>query len=579
MKKILFVMITIFLLPIFVYADDNNLVLKSITLEKLSEDVEELSPARIENNKINLDLKMYEVGDTAEYIVTVENISDKDLYIEKNLINAGSNYFDYELLGSDKSTIIEKNSEKEFILKVKYQNEVEKENFYSAKYSDKFSLAFRFTSGVNPETKRNLLLILVLFICLFIAFKYNRKSKVFLLLLVVGLIPFITQAEDDYTMEINSNIMIKMVKPNPCTFDGELVQGAEYTNGQYTYRYMQEGNVGNRWENMENVGWGVALTDKDSEEDVTTKLCTYINDKPIVSMHYMFVDSKTKNIDLSSFDTSNVVNMDGMFDYVKTLENLDLSNFDTSNVTSMDFMFYHTGENTTTFNLNVSKLDTSKVSSMRSMFLYAGYNATEWNIEGLPDWDTSNVVNMSSMFSSAGRNAMTFNLDLSNWKVSNVVNMSGMFTSTGYSATDWSIGDLSNWDTSNVTDMGSMFSSAGFNATTWSIGDLSNWDTSNVTNMRSMFSNAGYNAATWNSIGTLKVYSTNIIDMFRKNPKVKVILDIYINPTSYSATFYGAATAADSLITVNYKNDVTNIDNIIATKSSDSNVVKGSIIS
>ena len=109
MKKVLYVMIMILLLPMFVYAEDNNLVLKSITLKKLSEDVEELSLATIENNKINLDLKMYEVGDTAEYIVVVENPTDKDLYLEQNIVNTESTYFDYELLGVDLKKIVKKN--------------------------------------------------------------------------------------------------------------------------------------------------------------------------------------------------------------------------------------------------------------------------------------------------------------------------------------------------------------------------------------------------------------------------------------------------------------------------------------
>ncbi len=47
-KDIYIFIIMILLFPMFVYAEDNNLVLKSITLEKLSEDVEELSPARID---------------------------------------------------------------------------------------------------------------------------------------------------------------------------------------------------------------------------------------------------------------------------------------------------------------------------------------------------------------------------------------------------------------------------------------------------------------------------------------------------------------------------------------------------
>ena len=40
--------------------------------------------------------------------------------------------------------------------------------------------------------------------------------------------------------------------------------------------------------------------------------------------------------------------------------------------------------------------------------------------------------------------------------------------------------------------------------------------------------------------------------------------------------FIYAVTTSGSLITVNYKSSVTNINNIIATKSSSSNVVKGS---
>ena len=91
------------------------------------------------------------------------------------------------------------------------------------------------------------------------------------------------------------------IDPSPapiyCTFDGELTQGAEYVNGQYTYRYKQEGSYnysGNDlvWSNISTDGWGVQLTDKTSTEPVTSKLCTYINNKPVVSMSSMFSNSK-----------------------------------------------------------------------------------------------------------------------------------------------------------------------------------------------------------------------------------------------------------------------------------------------
>ena len=58
-----------------------------------------------------------------------------------------------------------------------------------------------------------------------------------------------------------------------CTYAGDLVQGAEYVNGQYTYRYMQhrwnepgEGVTPITWQDMNYDGWGVVLTDKDSTQ-------------------------------------------------------------------------------------------------------------------------------------------------------------------------------------------------------------------------------------------------------------------------------------------------------------------------
>ena len=57
---------------------------------------------------------------------------------------------------------------------------------------------------------------------------------------------------------------------NPCTYNGELTQGAEYINGQYTYKYMQEMHY-SEWIDISNDGWGVALTEKESTDPVITK--------------------------------------------------------------------------------------------------------------------------------------------------------------------------------------------------------------------------------------------------------------------------------------------------------------------
>ena len=53
-------------------------------------------------------------------------------------------------------------------------------------------------------------------------------------------------------------------------------------------------------------------------------------------MSYMFVEcSSLKAVDLSSFDTSNVMSFKSMFDECEALTSLDLSTFDTNKVTNM----------------------------------------------------------------------------------------------------------------------------------------------------------------------------------------------------------------------------------------------------
>lgn len=162
-----------------------------------------------------------------------------------------------------------------------------------------------------------------------------------------------------------------------CTFNGSMVQGAEYTNGQYTYRYRQEylrksqddsirdvdmademvdytnaivsdtkpveklKYVSEGWFNITDYGWGVILDDKNSTDPVTSRLCTYINGKPVVSMSYMFSGSAASSIDLSSFNTKNVKNMNNMFSYTSA-DVLDLSKFVINNSVDMTDMFKKT---------------------------------------------------------------------------------------------------------------------------------------------------------------------------------------------------------------------------------------------
>ena len=196
---------------------------------------------------------------------------------------------------------------------------------------------------------------------------------------------------EDLNTSINKNVV-------NCTFDGNLIPGAEYTNGEYTYRYKQQVKYGTvfdeniEWEYFDEDGWGVVHNNRESDKVVTTKLCTYINGKPLVSMNNMFYGSLAKGIDTSSFNTKNVIRMDSSFAVMINIENLDLSTFDTSNVKTMYFMF----SNCYAKNINVSSFDTSRVEEMAGMF--GSTNTTTLDIS---NFNTTNVSYCGMMFSSA----------------------------------------------------------------------------------------------------------------------------------------------------------------------------------
>ena len=214
--------------------------------------------------------------------------------------------------------------------------------------------------------------------------------------------------------------------------------------------------------------------------DPTDKTAYYYSETEKVYLnrdsHRMFYSEygtqKIKNIldlDLSNFDTSNVTDMNGMFQGMSNLTTLNLSNFDTSKVTNMESMFSHMFSLTS---LDLSNFDTSKVTNMGGMFV-AMHSPTSLN---LSNFDTSKVTNMEDMFFNMSN---LTSLNLSNFDTSKVTDMSYMFSGMSNLTTL----DLSNFDTSKVTDMRLMFG----NMSNLITLDLSNFDTSNVTNMQSMF--------------------------------------------------------------------------------------------
>ena len=174
--------------------------------------------------------------------------------------------------------------------------------------------------------------------------------------------------------------------------------------------------------------------------------------------------------DLNKIDTSKTTSMFGTFHFSRGLTSIDISSWDTSNVKNMEHMLSVCGTTT----LDISNFNTSSVENMRGMFCGSLVLKT---IKGISDLDVSNVTDMVAMFEQC---YVLEDLDLSRWDVSNVTNMGEMFYWCGSLKTL----DISNWNTSRVLVMERMFGGC---RTLQSIKGIESLHTSGVSDMSYMF--------------------------------------------------------------------------------------------
>ena len=142
------------------------------------------------------------------------------------------------------------------------------------------------------------------------------------------------------------------------------------------------------------------------------------NTQNVTNMNRMFFKcSGLQSLDLSSFKTQNVTDMFGMFYYCSGLQNLDLSSFNTQNVTDMKCMF---ADCYSLQSINLSSFNTQKVKFMNSMF----ENCKSLQSLNLSSFNTQNVTKMDLMF----YNCQSLqNLDLSKFDIKKVTKFNRMF--------------------------------------------------------------------------------------------------------------------------------------------------------
>lgn len=197
---------------------------------------------------------------------------------------------------------------------------------------------------------------------------------------------------------------------------------------------------------------------------------------------------------LNSWDTSNVTDMNWMFDGdTKLTDPGDISHWDTSKVTDMRCMFQNIGRSS----LDLSDWNTGNVEKMSWMFANTRTDITSAplkEIKGLENWDVRNVQDLSHMFHSGGMpveigpivpTGSLIKLDLSNWKTSSGTDMQLMFWGQQNLT---SVGKFTNWKLDHVTLTNHMFSlckKLTFDSD--AMANMANWNTSSDESMSGMF--------------------------------------------------------------------------------------------
>ena len=168
------------------------------------------------------------------------------------------------------------------------------------------------------------------------------------------------------------------------------------------------------------------------------------NSKTIKTMKTMFHNcSSLLNIDLISFDTQNVINISGMLKSKKKLEKINLLNFDTRNVIDMNNLFKNCSKLT---EIDLSKMNTSKVKNMSRMF----YMCKNLEKLDLSKFDTKNVEYMDEMFSFCLK---LTNPILNSFFTPNLKSVEGMFNNCSSLINL----DLSSFNTEKVENISKMF--------------------------------------------------------------------------------------------------------------------------
>ena len=200
---------------------------------------------------------------------------------------------------------------------------------------------------------------------------------------------------------------------------------------------------------------------------------TMIWDEKLQDCTDMFSElTNLTEVDLSNFDTSEVVSMHNMFFDCINLKSINLNNIVTSSLQNLGSTFYSCQS---LLFLDLSSFNTSLVTNIASIF----FNCESLTSIILGNFDTSNVELMSFSFFFC---SSLKSIDLSNFNTSLVTNMNYMFAGCSSLKTI----NIANFNTTKVSFMDGFFSSC-INLEYINMSNFIEGDSITITNITNMF--------------------------------------------------------------------------------------------
>ena len=232
--KYLKYLLIILLVPFIVLAEEcdvSNITITSMEQNSIEGNTEVISDPTFEDRTINLDLKMYDVGDSISYDMTIKNDSEEDYMIDEDTFKTDSDYIEYTLKTKDNSNVVKANSSKEVSLIVTYKKAVEDDKLTNNSFDASNTLKLSLNTDTkeqpldiittdnkkeikNPVTSISSMMLISIILLTSIVIIYilikrkNKYTKYLLILLSMILIPTV-YAVCKCEIEVKSSIKIE----------------------------------------------------------------------------------------------------------------------------------------------------------------------------------------------------------------------------------------------------------------------------------------------------------------------------------------------------------------------------------